>query len=61
MLRFELSEQMVAVIFKSLGDSTFRDVAHVVYELQRQIDAQRPRIEMPQPHAGNGTERHVGE
>jgi len=58
MFRFELSEQMTAAIFKCLGDHPFRDVAHVIGELQRQIDQQQ-RMQMPQQSAGNGADRQA--
>jgi hypothetical protein len=42
MFRFELSEQMTAVIANALGNHPFREAAPVINEIQRQINNQRP-------------------
>jgi hypothetical protein len=41
MLKFELSQEMVAVIGRALGAQPFDIVAPVVAELQKQITAQQ--------------------
>jgi hypothetical protein len=42
MLKFELSQDMVAVIGRALGAQPFDTVAPVIAELQKQITAQQP-------------------
>lgn len=46
MLKFELSEQMVAVIGAALGKAPYDAVATVIAELQRQINAQKQSMEI---------------
>jgi hypothetical protein len=41
MLKFELSQEMVAVIGRALGAQPFDTVAPVIAELQKQISAQQ--------------------
>jgi hypothetical protein len=41
MLKFELSQEMVAVIGRALGAQPFDTVAPVIAELQKQITAQQ--------------------
>lgn len=43
MLKFELSEQMVQIIGQALGAAPYQAVKPIIDELQRQIDAQKPR------------------
>ena len=45
MLKLELSEQHVAIIGQALGNSPYNVAAPVIAELQRQIDAQKPKLE----------------
>lgn len=40
-MKFELSEQMVAIIGKALGAMPYEMSAPVIAELQKQIDAQQ--------------------
>jgi hypothetical protein len=40
MLKFELSDQMVAIIGAALGKQPYDMVAEVITELQKQINAQ---------------------
>jgi hypothetical protein len=51
MLKFELSEQAVAIIGKALGAQPYDAVAAVIAELQKQINEQQKSIAMP---SGNG-------
>lgn len=42
MLKFELSDQHVAIIGAALAKAPYETVAPVIAELQKQIDAQAP-------------------
>jgi hypothetical protein len=54
-MKFEFSEAMVVIIGKYLCKGPFEEVALVVSEFQRQIDAQRDQ--QPQPSvSANGKE-----
>lgn len=39
--KFELSEQMLAVISQALGNAPYSQAAPVVAEMQRQVDEQK--------------------
>jgi 16S rRNA A1518/A1519 N6-dimethyltransferase RsmA/KsgA/DIM1 with predicted DNA glycosylase/AP lyase activity len=43
MIKLELSEQMVAVVGEALGNMPYKISAPVVAEIQKQIEAQRPK------------------
>jgi len=59
-MKFEFSEQMLQIIGKYLCKGPFDEVAAVVSELQRQIDAQRQDVQQPaEPAKKNGKDRHV--
>ncbi len=45
MLKFELSEQMVAVISNALANGPYAQVAPVVAEMNKQITEQRKPVE----------------
>lgn len=46
MLKFEVSEQYLAIIAKALGAQSYDLVAPVIMELQRQLIAQRQPAEV---------------
>lgn len=43
MIKLELSEQMVAIVGEALGNVAFKISAPVIAEIQKQIEAQRPK------------------
>jgi hypothetical protein len=43
MIKLELSEQMVAIVGEALGNVPFKIAAPVIAEIQKQIEAQRPK------------------
>jgi hypothetical protein len=51
MLKFELSEQALAIIGKALGAQPYDAVASVIAELQKQINEQQKSAAAP---GGNG-------
>jgi hypothetical protein len=53
MLKFELSEQHIAIIAKALAAQPYGLVAPVVADIQNQINAQQEKE--PQDRAGPGT------
>ena len=52
MIELKLSTEMVAVIGGALAEQPFKQVAAVISELQKQIDAQQKPQAEPEPSDG---------